>query len=129
MSEMKQDFVVSHLKEEDFVQNGLRPYAKYRDLGIATATHGLAHAHVVRLIPPHVPLAAKSHYHNIQFQMVYVLQGWVRNKFSGTGEHLMQKGSCWIQPSGIEHAVLDYSDDCELLEVIRPAEFDTVTLE
>jgi hypothetical protein len=41
----------------------------------------------------------------------------------------MQTGSCWIQPPRIKHAVLDYSDDCEVLEIILPAEFPTVTLE
>src|SRR5689334_23442454 len=36
----KQRFVVSHQREEDFAE-GLRRYAKYRDLGIAEATNGL----------------------------------------------------------------------------------------
>src|SRR5262252_9332390 len=30
----------------------------------------------------------------------------------------MRAGSAWIQPPRIEHVVLDYSDDCEVLEVI-----------
>jgi hypothetical protein len=41
----------------------------------------------------------------------------------------MGEGSCWLQPPGIKHKVLDYSDDCELLEVILPADFATVELE
>jgi len=40
----------------------------------------------------------------------------------------MHAGSCWLQPPKIKHTVLDYSDDCELLEIILPAEFDTVEL-
>ena len=36
----KQKFTVSHHREEDFEQ-GLRSYAKYRDLGLAPATSGL----------------------------------------------------------------------------------------
>jgi len=35
----------------------------------------------------------------------------------------------WIQPPRIEHVVLDYSDDYEVLEVILPADFKTVELE
>ena len=31
--------------------------------------------------------------------------------------------------AAIKHAVLDYSDDCELLEIIMPADFETVELE
>ena len=40
----------------------------------------------------------------------------------------MRAGTAWLQPPRIEHTVLDYSDDCELLEIILPAEFDTVEL-
>lgn len=126
--QLPQAFCVSHLKEEDFKQNGLRPYAKYRDLGIAMATSGLAQAHVIRFIPPHTPEAAQLHYHEVNFQMIYVLEGWVKTKLEGEGEHIMKKGSCWIQPSGIPHAVLDYSNDVELLEIILPADFNTVVI-
>ena len=41
----------------------------------------------------------------------------------------MHVGSCWLQPPNIRHVVLDYSDDCELLEIILPADFDTVELD
>jgi hypothetical protein len=58
-------------------------------------------------------------------QLVYVLQGWMKNEFEGVGEQMMSAGSCWIQPSGIEHTVLDYSPDCEVLEIIVPADFKT----
>jgi hypothetical protein len=40
----------------------------------------------------------------------------------------MQQGSSWTQPPRIKHLILDYSDNCELLEVILPAEFKTVEL-
>ena len=128
MSDKTQQFTVSHLKEEDFKRDGLRPYAVYRDLGFAKATHGLAQAHVIRMLPPHTPQAAKLHFHSANFQMIYVLKGWILNKFEDQGEILMQMGSSWIQPPGIAHAVLNYSDDVELLEVILPAEFETVNL-
>ena len=41
----------------------------------------------------------------------------------------MKKGTCWLQPPKIRHRVIDYSPDCELLEVVLPAEFDTVEME
>src|SRR4051794_5601710 len=37
----KQRIAISHYRDEDFVPNGLRAYAHYRDLGIADATQGL----------------------------------------------------------------------------------------
>ena len=35
----------------------------------------------------------------------------------------------FLQPPGIKHTVLGYSDDCELLEIVLPADFKTVMLE
>ena len=67
----KQRVAISHHREEDFKADGLRAYAKYRDLGIAQATDGLARAHVIRLLPPCNPEeVAKLHYHDVEFQMV-----------------------------------------------------------
>jgi mannose-6-phosphate isomerase-like protein (cupin superfamily) len=121
----KHKFVASHLEDSKF-EPGLRAYAHYRDLGIAAATGGLAQAHVIRLIPPCDPAeVSKRHYHEVDFQMVYVLKGWMKGEYEGEVV-TMREGSCWLQPSGIKHTVLDYSDDCELLEIILPAEFDTV---
>jgi quercetin dioxygenase-like cupin family protein len=69
------------------------------------------------------------HYHAVQFQMIYVLKGWIKSEFAGEGAHIMRAGSCWIQPPCIHHRVLDYSDDCEVLEVILPAAFETVMVD
>ncbi|MBR0832974.1 cupin domain-containing protein [Bradyrhizobium manausense] len=125
----KQRIAISHHREEDFKADGLRAYAKYRDLGIAAASHGLAQAHVIRLQGPCDPAeVSKLHFHDVDFQMVYVLKGWVKTYMDGQGETLMQQGSAWTQPPKIKHMILDYSDDVELLEVILPAEFRTVEL-
>ena len=123
-----QRFTVSHQREEDFDQ-GLRPYSAYRDLGLAPATGGMVQAHVIRMTKPFsAKEVAIPHYHDVEFQMVYVLKGWVKIYMEGQGETLMQQGSAWTQPPRIRHLILDYSDDVELLEVILPAEFKTVEL-
>ena len=125
----KQRIAISHHREEDFKADGLRTYAQYRDLGIAEASHGLAQAHVIRLIGPCNPAeVSKLHFHDVEFQMVYVLKGWVKTYLEGQGETLMKEGSAWTQPPRIKHLIMDYSDDVELLEVILPAEFKTVEL-
>jgi len=124
----KQTFVASHHDEAHFKQ-GLRSYAKYRDLGIAAATKGLARAHVIRMIGPCDPAeVSKRHYHDVDLQMIYVLKGWMKSEFEGEGVVTMREGSCWLQPPRIEHTVLDYSDDCEVLEIILPADFETVEI-
>jgi mannose-6-phosphate isomerase-like protein (cupin superfamily) len=125
----KQKFAVSHHREADFAA-GLRAYAKYRDLGIAAATGGMVQAHVIRFVPPFEPKEASTpHYHEVDFQMIYVLKGWYRTEFEGEGVHTFEAGSCRIQPTGIKHAVRGYSDDCELLEIVLPAGFGTVELD
>jgi hypothetical protein len=125
----KQRIAISHHREEDFKADGLRTYAHYRDLGVAAASQGLAQAHVIRLIGPCNPAeVSKLHFHDVDFQMVYVLKGWVKTYMEGQGETLMQQGSAWTQPPRIKHLIMDYSDDVELLEVILPAEFKTVEL-
>jgi hypothetical protein len=124
----EQAFTVSHLNEADFKGDGLRPYSAYRDLGIAAATRGLAVAHVIRMTAPFADTFKQRHFHDVQFQMVYVLKGWFKSEFEGEGAHVMKAGSCWIQPPGIRHTVLGWSDDCELLEIILPADFATTNV-
>jgi len=120
-----QRFAFSHSKEEDFAGGGLRSYARYRDLGIAVATNGLAVAHVIRFLPPCTDEVRQWHTHDVQFQMVYVLKGWIRTEMDGHPAETMRVGSAWLQPPKIRHRVLDYSDDCEVLEIVLPADFAT----
>jgi hypothetical protein len=117
-----QRFVVSHLDESDFKTGGLRDYSAYRDLGIAEATGGLAQADVIGMTAPFRPELGARHYHDVQFQMVYCLKGWFQSDFEGVGVRRLEAGSCWLQPPGIRHAVVGGSDDCELLEIITPAQ-------
>ena len=125
----KQRIAISHYRDEDFKADGLRTYAKYRDLGVADASSGVARAHVIRLIGPCNPAeVSKLHFHDVEFQMVYVLKGWVKTYLEGQGETLMKEGSAWTQPPKIKHLIMDYSDDVELLEVILPADFETKEL-
>ena len=121
-----QKFTVSHLNEADFKGQGLRSYSAYRDLGVAAATNGLATAHVIRMVAPFTEQLSQRHHHEVEFQLIYVLKGWFKSEFEGNGVHVMKEGSSWIQPPGIRHTVLGWSDDCELLEIILPAEHETV---
>jgi hypothetical protein len=126
----KQRVAISHHRDEDFKTDGLRAYARYRDLGVAEASQGVARAHVIRLIGPCNPQeVSKLHFHDVDFQMVYVLKGWVKTYMEGQGENLMKEGSSWTQPPRIKHLIMDYSDDVELLEIILPADFKTVELQ
>ena len=90
---------------------------------------GQVQAHVIRMTKPfNAEEVAIPHYHDVEFQMIYVLKGWFQSELEGQGVHTFHAGSCWIQPPKIRHTVLGYSDDCELLEIVLPADFETVTL-
>ena len=123
-------FVVSRFNPADFKSDGLRTYAQYRDLGIKDATSGMAVAHVIRFMGKCDPkVVSKEHLHEADFQMIYVLKGSMVSSFEGHGTHTLKAGDAWLQPHSIRHKVLDYSSDCEVLEIVMPANFKTVEME
>lgn len=130
MSNEAQDFSVSFAKDAVY-KAGLRNFMEYRDLGIDKATHGQFRAHVVRIKKDtaHDTLHTTGlHRHLCDFQMFYVLKGWIKFVYEGRGEFLFHPGDCVLQPAGIVHNELDCSDDLEVLEIYSPAVHETVAL-
>ena len=117
-------FSVSQPETSDFKVDGLREYFEYRDLGIKDATDGRAVAHVIRARGGH-QAGGEWHRHETQFQLVYVIKGWVRFEYEGQGEVLLKAGTCVHQPPNIRHREIEHSADLELLEVVLPGEFKT----
>ncbi|MDH3716202.1 MAG: cupin domain-containing protein [Gammaproteobacteria bacterium] len=120
-------FSVSHERDTAFKSEGLRAFFEYRDLGMRDATDGRVVAHVIRARTGESAVSQK-HYHNVEFQMVYCLKGWIKFDYEGVGEVLIEAGTCVHQPPGIRHTELGHSQDLELLEIVMPADFETVTL-
>jgi mannose-6-phosphate isomerase-like protein (cupin superfamily) len=125
---MKSRFAVSHKSRSGFVRRGLRAYFEYRDLGIERATRGKVVAHVIRARPGKAP-HGQWHRHDCKVQFVYVLRGSAVFEYEGVGKVTMKPGSCFYQPPGIRHRELSHSKDLELLEIVAPAKFRTVSLE
>lgn len=121
-------FSVSHARHGAFRRDGLRPFYEYRDLGIEAATSGRFHAQVIRPNPDS-PGAAGPHRHALDFQIVYVLKGWVVFDYEGVGKVRLEAGDCVHQPPGIVHAEIEHSDDLEMLEITAPARFETTPVE
>ena len=113
MADTALHFSASHAKDAVFEGAGLRACFEYRDLGIREATGGRVLAHVIRARPGADP-GFGWHLHRLDFQMFYVLKGWVRFRYAGIGEVLCEAGSCVHQPPGIVHEELGHSDDLEL---------------
>ena len=118
-------FSVSHANESSF-DGGLRAFFEYRDLGMKEATAGRVVAHVIRAAPGR-HAEPERHHHEVDFQMVYILKGWIKFHYEGVGEVTLTAGSCVHQPPGIRHTELGHSDDIEILEIVMPADFKTVT--
>ena len=105
MSEPAQLFNASLAKDAVY-KTGLRSFMEYRDLGIERATHGKFRAHVIRIkrdAESHDLHTTGLHQHRCDFQMFYVLKGWIRFVYEGQGEHTFNEGDCVLQPAGIVH--------------------------
>jgi quercetin dioxygenase-like cupin family protein len=131
MSAADQLFSAS-LARDAVYKTGLRSFMEYRDLGIEAATHGQFRAHVIRIKKDaggaHELHTTGLHRHECDFQMFYVLKGWIRFVYEGQGEHTFHAGDCVLQPPGIVHNELDCSDDVEVLEIYSPAVHPTVVV-
>lgn len=106
---------------------GLRQFFAYRDIGVAGASGGGFGAHVIRAIPGQHPVA-EWHTHALDFQMVYVLRGWVEFEYADIGRVRLEAGSSVYQPPGVAHREVAHSDALEMLEVTSPAVFETTVV-
>lgn len=115
--------VVTHAAGRAF-DAGLRAFFAYGDLGIARATQGRFGAHVIRAVPGQ-HAEPQWHRHELDFQMVWVVRGWVRFEYEDIGEVTLEAGTSVYQPPRIRHREIAHSDDLELVEITSPAEFET----
>jgi mannose-6-phosphate isomerase-like protein (cupin superfamily) len=128
MSDNKQKFSANYARDAVY-KPGLREFLEYRDLGIADATHGAFRAHVIRVKPDHKGAdhdlhTTGLHQHLCDFQMFYVLKGWIKFVYEGQKDELtFRAGDCVLQPA--VHNELSCSDDVELLEIYSPAVHET----
>ncbi len=105
-------------------EQGLRQFFAYRDLGVTEASGGRFGAHVIRAVPGQHSVA-EWHTHALDFQMVFVLRGWVAFEYADIGQVRLEAGSSVYQPPGVAHREVGHSDDLEMLEVTSPAAFAT----
>lgn len=116
-------FVATHARDAHY-ERGLRAFFEYRDLGIGQATEGRVVAHVIRAAEG-ADFSGQPHLHDTQFQLVYVLRGWVEFEYEDHGVVRLEAGSSVYQPPRIRHRELGHSADLELLEIVMPADFAT----
>ena len=125
---MKSKFAINRPSTSRFKQRGLRNYFEYRDLGITRATGGKVVAHLIRARAGKAP-HGRWHRHDCKLQFVYVLKGWAVFEYEGVGRVTMKRGTCFYQPPNIRHREIRHSQDLEMIEIVAPADFRTVSLE
>ena len=114
--------IVTEFDESAFAMG--RAGMQYRDL-IPGRFGGRFVASHIR-IPDGGPVPDYVHYHDIEFQLIYCIKGWVRVVYEGQGgPMLLQPGDCFLQPPLIRHRVLECSDALEVIEMTCPAEHPT----
>ena len=85
-----------------------------------------------RLIASHIRVASGGpvpdyvHFHNVQFQIIYVVKGWVELVYEDCGPaFIAREGDLVLQPPRIRHRVLTASDGLEVVELAKPASHET----
>ncbi len=132
MADQPQNFSANRARGAKYEQ-GLRDCFEYRDLGITEATHGKFHAAISRVKAgfkgdQHLRTTG-MHRYLCDFQMFYVLKGWVTMYYEGEGEVTLQAGDNCLQPAGIVHNEIQCSEDFECLEIYSPANHQTVAID
>ncbi|KAJ4403620.1 hypothetical protein N0V82_010631 [Gnomoniopsis sp. IMI 355080] len=96
----------------------------YRDLIPGRLGGAIIASHI--RIPDAGPVPDKVHFHDVGFQLIYCLHGWVRLVYEDQGPpFILSSGDCVIQPPRIRHRVLEASANLQVLEIGVPAEHMT----
>jgi quercetin dioxygenase-like cupin family protein len=99
---------------------------EFRDIGIATATDGLAGVRVVRPIPSSAPPSTAPSSHGAEFLFFFVLSGTTTLIADDHEDMDLAEGDSFVIPEELRHGLERCSPDLELLEVSLPAVFDVV---
>ncbi len=93
----------------------------YRDLRPDRAGGRVVASHI--RIPRGGPVPDRVHFHEVGFQVLGCVRGWVRVAYQDQGEPvLFRAGEVVVQPPGLRHRVLECSDGLEVVEVASPAD-------
>eukprot|EP00756_Hemistasia_phaeocysticola_P062041 Hpha_TRINITY_DN5469_c0_g1::TRINITY_DN5469_c0_g1_i2::g.192504::m.192504 len=115
-------FEVTHFDEKSWSVG--RAGMLYRDLVPSRLGGGIVASHI--RIPTGGPVPDFVHFHDIAFQLIFCVRGWVRLVYEDQGEpFVLHAGDCVTQPPRIRHRVLESSDMLEVMEVGVPDEHMT----
>jgi quercetin dioxygenase-like cupin family protein len=118
------ELLCQHAADAVYAHTGRRTFFEYRETGLKEATQGKYRSQIMRATD--VMEQTGWHYHVCDLQFVYVIKGWVDLEFEGGRRERVGAGDVMAIPSGMIHNEIAVSPDFEALEVVAPAEMDTV---
>ena len=121
------ELLCQQLADAQFGKTGRRSFFEYRDTGLSDLTDGEYRAQVMRATD--VMDTTGWHYHECDLQFVYVLNGWVDLEFEGRRSERVAAGAALSIPPGMVHNEIGCSADFEALELVAPAQMETVPCE
>ena len=121
------ELLCQQLADAQFGKTGRRSFFEYRDTGLSDLTDGEYRAQVMRATD--VMDTTGWHYHECDLQFVYVLNGWVDLEFEGGRSERVAAGAALSIAPGMVHNELGCSADFEALELVAPAQMETVPCE
>ncbi len=118
------ELLCQQLGDAEFGKTGRRSFFEYRDTGLSELTNGDYRAQVMRATD--VMDSTGWHYHQCDLQFVYILNGWVDLEFEGGRSERVAAGAALSIPPGMVHNEIGCSLDFEALEVVSPAQMETI---
>jgi quercetin dioxygenase-like cupin family protein len=123
-------FVISKNSEEAWVNGaGRRTFIAYRDLGMLEATNGQVNIQASLVRDGSQAPQTGWHYHECNYQIVYVLDGWVDMQFFEGETIRLSAGDCINIPPGQPQNEIAISDNFRALEIRSPKDIGTVPCE
>jgi len=110
---------------EPILGPGRRQTLTNRDLGTVEATAGRMLALVTSATQGMGP-ASGWHYHVCEYQLIYVLKGWVDLEADDGTHTRIEAGDSAIIPGGMRHNELGTANEIEVLNITVPAEAEMV---
>lgn len=98
------------------------PGFEARDTGIGKATRGVAGVQVARPVKGATPPRTS---HDTDILFTFVMEGAMTLEVDGEAPYDIVAGDAFVLPPYLKAAYRNCSEDCELLEVTLPADFET----
>ena len=114
-------------RESHVVGEGLRRFFSYRDFGMGPLTNGMIQLHVIT-VAEQPPGGTGWHVHKAG-QFAYVLDGWATVALKNQAPLHYRAGDALSVCPGYGHDVPEFSMKYKVIELIAPAEYDTVAID